>query len=129
MEAVADASAILAVVLDEPERASIVQGTVGVSLVAPEVLPFEIGNALIAMEKRGRVEREAVQEVWRAAGRIAVKLLSVDIEAALSLALVTGTYAYDAYYLQCALSQNRPLVALDRKMRAAANQLGIQLLN
>jgi predicted nucleic acid-binding protein len=128
VEVVADASALLAVVLDEPERASIIDATEGVTLISPFVLPYEIGNALIAMCKRGRIEKEVIVPAWRATQRIPVQLVPVDVEAALVIALDHRIYAYDAYYLHCSLSHRRPLIALDGKMRAVAKKLGIRLL-
>lgn len=125
---VTDASALLAVVLDEPERASIIDATQGVSLISPLALHFEIGNALIALRKRRRIEEDAILPAWKAAQRIPVRLVPVEIAAALSLALAHGIYAYDAYYLQCALSSRRPLITLDGKMREVAGKLSIQLL-
>jgi hypothetical protein len=53
VEIVADTNTFLAVALDEPERAGIVALTAGHDLIAPEVLPFEIGNALAALVKKG----------------------------------------------------------------------------
>jgi len=125
---VADASALLAVVLDEPERGPIIDATEGATLIAPSALPFEIGNALIAMRKRGQIEEEVILPAWQATQRIPVQLVPVDVEAALVLALAHGIYAYDAYYLQCSLSHRRPLVTLDRKMREVAKKLGLLLL-
>jgi predicted nucleic acid-binding protein len=128
VEIVADASALLAVVLDEPERGSIIDATVGATLISPMALPFEIGNALVALRKRGKLSEDAVLPAWEATQRIPVQLVPVQIEAALALALAHGIYAYDAYYLQCSLSRRRPLVTLDRKMREVAGILGLQLL-
>lgn len=128
MEVVTDASALLAVVLDEPERGSIIDATEGASLIAPLALPFEIGNALIAMRKRKQIEEEVILPAWRATQRIPVQLVPVEVEAALTLALTHGIYAYDAYYLHCSLSHRRPLVTLDRKMREVATTLGLRLL-
>ena len=128
VDVVTDASALLAVVLNEPERDSIIVATQGASLIAPQALPFEIGNALIAMRKRRRIEEDVILPAWKAARQIPVRLVPVEMEAALTLALAQGIYAYDAYYLQCALSSRRPLVSLDGKMRDVAKELGIQLL-
>ena len=128
MDVVTDASALLAVVLNEPERDSIIEATQGASLISPHALPFEIGNALIAMRKRRRIEEEVILPAWRAAQQIPVRLVSVEIADALSLALAHGIYAYDAYYLQCALSNRKPLVSLDGKMREVAEELDIELL-
>ncbi len=55
MKIIADTNTFLAVVLYEPERDSIIKLTVGHELIAPEVLPFEIGNALSAMLKRKKI--------------------------------------------------------------------------
>ena len=128
MELIVDTSALLAVILDEPERASIIEATEGATLMAPGALSFEIGNALTAMVKRGRLERDAVLPAWNATQRIPVQIVSVEIDAALHLALTQGIYAYDAYYLQCSLSPRRPLLTLDRRMRQVAEALGIQLV-
>ena len=46
MKIVADTSAFLAVALGEPQGARIVAATAGHDLIAPEALPFEVGNAL-----------------------------------------------------------------------------------
>jgi predicted nucleic acid-binding protein len=128
MDVVTDASALLAVALDEPERSSIIEATQGASLISPQVLHFEIGNALIAMRRRRRIEEEVLLPAWKVAQQIPVRLVPVEIAAALSLALAHGIYAYDAYYLQCALSNRRPLVTLDLKMQEVAEKLDIQLL-
>ncbi|MCG8459366.1 MAG: type II toxin-antitoxin system VapC family toxin [Holophagales bacterium] len=128
MEVVADASTLLAVTLDEPERPAILDATVGVTLIAPEVLPWEVGNALSAMSKRGRLERKLVSPAWEAVQRIPVRLVPVEVEASLTLALELGIYAYDAYYLQCAATYRRPLITLDRQMRRIAASLGISCL-
>lgn len=92
------------------------------------VLPYEVGNALVALRKKGLLEETAVLPTWEATQRIPVQLVPVQMDAALALALAHGIYAYDAYYLQCSLSRRRPLLTLDRKMREVAGILGLQLL-
>jgi len=128
MEVVTDASALLAVVLDEPERAAIIEATQGATLISPLALPYEIGNALVAMRKRGRIEEEAILPAWQATQLIPVQLVPVEMDKALALALAHGIYAYDAYYLHCSLVQRRPLLTLDRKMRDVAKVLKLRLL-
>ena len=51
MEIVADASVFLAVILNESDRDWVIHKTSGTGIVSPEVLPYEIGNALIAMKR------------------------------------------------------------------------------
>ena len=126
MKIVADTNTFLAVALDEPEKAQIVRLTTGHELVAPEVLPFEIGNALTAMLKRGAILPGEVATAWNAVQAIPVALRGLDMCAALGLAVRFGIYAYDAYFLECALSQRLPLLTLDRGMRHIARELSIQ---
>jgi len=60
MEIVSDASAFIAVALNEFDRNWIIKRTSGYTIVSPEVLPYEIGNALIAMKKKGRLNNREI---------------------------------------------------------------------
>ena len=128
MRIVADTSAFLAVALNEPEKLSIIELAAGADLVSPQVLPFEIGNALTAMMKKGVLRADEVPLAWDAAQTIAVELRVVDIRSALDIAARYGTYAYDAYFLECALSQRLPLLTLDKNMKRVARELSIKVL-
>jgi predicted nucleic acid-binding protein len=55
MEVVSDASAFLAVALDERDRDWVIKKTSGLTILSPEVLPYEIGNALVALSRKGRL--------------------------------------------------------------------------
>jgi predicted nucleic acid-binding protein len=46
MEIIIDANIIIAVVLNEPNNEKVIEATKGVEFVSPDVLPYEIGNAL-----------------------------------------------------------------------------------
>jgi predicted nucleic acid-binding protein len=128
MEIVADTNTFLAVALEEPERARIVELATGCDLVAPEVLPFEIGNALTAMVKRGVLQTREVGTVWDVVQAIQVDLRTVDVKEALGIAVRFGLYAYDAYFLECALGLRLPLLTLDKAMKSVARELGIEVL-
>jgi predicted nucleic acid-binding protein len=52
----------------------------------------------------------------------------VDIKSALEIALKFNIYAYDAYFLECAVSLRSPLITLDRGMKRVASNLGITIL-
>jgi predicted nucleic acid-binding protein len=60
MEIVSDASAFLAVALNEFDTDWVIERTSGSAIVSPEVLPYEIGNALIAMKKKGRLNNREI---------------------------------------------------------------------
>ncbi len=128
MDVVIDTSALLAVALDEPEKPALVESTRGAVLVAPEVQPFEIGNALSALCRRGRLSPEEVRQAWRICGSIPVRLVPVNVEEALVLAMAHRIYAYDAYFLVCALRQRAALLTLDRGMARAARAEGITMV-
>jgi hypothetical protein len=55
MEFVIDTSALLAVIVAEPERGRIVELTAGHILIGPGSIPWQIGNAFSAMLKHRRL--------------------------------------------------------------------------
>ncbi len=128
MEIVADASIFLAVVLDETDRKWVIEKTAGYAAVSPEVLPYEIGNALIAVRKKGRLNDREILRAFDISQRIAVRLVPVKIHDALKLAVRFNIHAYDAYYLQCCLENRLPLLSLDGRMCDIAKRLEIQVV-
>jgi predicted nucleic acid-binding protein len=127
MDFVSDASAFLAVILHESHREWIIDKTRGAAIVSPEVLPYEIGNALIAVMKKGRLDHREILRAFEASQRIPVQLVPVTIPAALQIATRFNIYAYDAYYLQCCLEKRLPLISLDERMRDIAEKLEIKV--
>ena len=128
MEIVADASAFLAVVLNESDRDWIINKTTGQSIISPEVLPYEIGNALIAVKRKGRLNDREILRAFDLSQRIAVRLVSVKIHDAMKIALRFNIYAYDAYYLQCCIENKLPLISLDDRICDIAGSLGIKVV-
>lgn len=128
MEIVADASAFLAVVLNESDRDWIIHKTTGRSIISPEILPYEIGNALIGVKRKGRLNDREILRAFDLSQRIAVRLVSVKIHDAMKIALRFNIYAYDAYYLQCCIENKLPLISLDDRMCDIAGNLGIKVV-
>jgi len=128
MKCLADTNTYLAVALDEPERQWLTAATQGVELVGPTVLFYEVGNALSALVKRGRLDARQAIEIWEAVRHVPVELVDVDIGKALELAVAFDLYAYDAYFLQCTIELRCPILTLDRSMQRTARQLKIRLL-
>ena len=128
MKIVADTNTFIAVALEEPEKKQIIRFTVGKELVAPEVLPFEVGNALTAMVKKRVLDPNEVISAWDAVQTIPVELRRIDIQAALGLAVRFNIYAYDAYFIECALSLRCPMLTLDHRMKMVARDVGIRIL-
>ena len=128
MNLVSDTNIFLAVALDEPEKDRIIQLTSELDAIAPEILPYEIGNALSAMIKRKQITQDEALSAQKAASLIPVRLISVNIQQALKLAIEFNIYAYDAYFLQCARAMSRPLITLDKRMKQVATRLNIEVL-
>jgi predicted nucleic acid-binding protein len=128
MEIVSDASAFLAVALNEKNRDWVIEKTAGLSILSPEVLPYEIGNALIALRKKGRLDEQEIIRAFGVSQEIAVRLVPIKVYEALKTALKCNVYAYDAYYLQCCIENSLPLISLDGRMCEAAKSLGIKVV-
>jgi predicted nucleic acid-binding protein len=128
MDIVIDTSALIAVILNEPEKNEIIQITTGNTLVGPESIRWEMGNAFSAMFKQNRIGLRIAQEALRIFEVIPIRYLDVDFNHSLELAHDNRIYAYDAYFLDCAIRHKLPLITLDRKMKATAKNTGINIL-
>ncbi len=128
MEIICDASAMLAVLLNEPEKDTILERTEGTILMAPTCLNFEIGNALSSLMRRKSLTVGDAAEVYHTFLKIPMKEVDIDIHYALILAGEDSIYAYDAYYMACSLRLNMPLLTLDKRLKENAIKRGIQCL-
>ena len=128
MKITADTNTFIAVALNEPEKGKIVRLTKGHDLIAPDVLPFEIGNALTTMMKKKTLKKEEVVSAWEIVQQIPVDLRHTEIKSALNIAIKYNIYAYDAYFLECANNLRSPLLTLDLGMQRIAREIGITIL-
>ena len=128
MKIVADTNTFLAVALNEPEKSQIIKLTSGHELIAPDVLPFEIGNALTAMMRRHVLDADEITTAWDSVQSIRVELYRTNIRAALEIAVCFNIHAYDAYFLECASSLKLPLLTLDRRLRETALRNKIKII-
>ena len=128
MNLVVDASAILAVLLCEPERGALIAATSSAALVTPGSTPWEVGNALVAGWRRKRLTPVQMAAAWSSFQAVPLRLVEVDVPHALRLAMEHGLCAYDSYVLETALVQRAPLLTLDRGLARAAEQAGVATL-
>ena len=128
MNIVADTNIFLAVALEEKNKERIIEITTGCDIYAPEILPYEIGNALSAMVKRRQIPKDEVVTILNITQEIPVSLARVDLSKALRIAAQYKIYAYDAYFLQCSLSLSSPLITLDSDLKIVAKAMNIQIL-
>ena len=128
MNVLIDASALMPVLIDEPEKGVIIHTTKNCELLAPSILPYEIGNALTRLKRRQILTEKKLLAVYNDFKKIPLRLLEVDIENALKIACKYTIYAYDAYYLEIAYMLNLPLLTLDGPMKKIALDLGLKIL-
>lgn len=125
MNIVIDSSAIVAVIVAEPEKDAIVAATSGHTLIGPGSIPWEIGNAFSAMIRQRRVSLADAQRGIEILDGIPIQYVNVDMSNVLSIAAHVNACAYDAYFLDCALRHGAPLLTLDRTLSRAADTLGV----
>ena len=128
MDISVDTSIIMAVILNEPTKPVLLQLTEGADLRSAASLPWEVGNALTALFKRGRIGLEQAQRALESFEAIPVQLAEVDLQEAVRLGHEHGIYAYDAYVLECARRYATPLLSLDGPQCRIARTLGIEVL-
>jgi predicted nucleic acid-binding protein len=122
---VVDTSVVLAVLLNEPTRGSILRRTRGARVLVSGSLEWELGNALIALLRRRRLTASDLQRVWRSFRRVPYAIGPCDLAAALRLAADTGLYAFDAYVVETARATGAPLLTLDERQRRVALVVGV----
>ncbi len=125
MDIVIDTSALIAVIVGESERNSIVKLTTGNTLIGPGSIPWEIGNAFSAMFKRNKLNLDEAQKGLVIFENIPLRYIKPDFVNAMTISKQTNMYAYDAYFLDCAIRQKSPLLTLDRRLKKAAQSLNI----
>jgi len=74
-----DASAVLAVILEEPEKGSVVKATTGYEAKVPGCLSWEVGNAFSALVKRGRLGAKESLAALKGFEMIPMQELDVDL--------------------------------------------------
>lgn len=128
MDIVIDTSTLIAVIVGEPEREKIIEITKGHTLIGPGSIPWEIGNAFSAMFKRNRLSIEEAQRGLIIFGDIPLRYVEPDFVNVLQLSKQTNMYAYDAYFLDCAIRHKAPLLTLDRKLKKSAQSLNLETM-
>jgi predicted nucleic acid-binding protein len=128
MDIVVDASAIIAVIANESDKARLIGLTARADLIAPSSIHWEIGNAFSAMLRRGRITLHQALRAMEAYYRIPVRFTEVELEESLRIAAELNVYAYDAYLIRCGLKYGAPLLSLDQSLQRAARAKGVEVI-
>jgi len=118
---VVDASAIAAVVFDEPESAPVV-ASIGGTLLAPTLLRYELASVCLTKLQRYPAHARLIVSRYRLFANLDIDLTEPDWETLPLLARQWALSAYDAAYLQLALSRKALLVTLDARLARAYDE-------
>ncbi len=118
---VVDASAIAAVVFDEPEAAPVVASVAG-ALIAPSLLRYELASICATKLSREPRRSKLILSRYGLLASLEVEYAEPDWETLPLLARQWELSAYDAAYLQLALARKAPLVTLDSRLAKAYDQ-------
>ncbi|MBR5401607.1 MAG: type II toxin-antitoxin system VapC family toxin [Treponema sp.] len=125
---VIDASCILEFLLNQNAKNLVIEKVGSSQLVAPQCLPYEVGNAVSKLIKRKLISIVDGVAVYHEFARIPLRLIEPDIPEAIVIAGNTDSYAYDSYYISVAKRLNMPLFTLDDKMKQNADLQGVVCL-
>ena len=130
MAAVVDASVTLPWFLHDERTAfsDAVFASLGtVEYWVPAVWRLEFPNALLAAERKKRIDRQTRLEALDFASGLALRVdaAPIDMRSISTLAERRGLSTYDAVYLELALRQGFDLITLDRELADAAAAEGV----
>src|SRR5512143_2517196 len=119
---VIDASALAAVVFEEPDSAAVMAATTGSSLVAPALLRTEVASVCLKEIRARPQQRTAFLAAFQLAYRLDIETAHVDLAQVIELAERAGLSLSDACYLWLSRALGCELVTLDERLAAANRQ-------
>ncbi len=116
---VVDASALAALLFDEPEADGVAHDLKDARLVAPALIGFELANVCLVKSRRDPERSAEFASAFARWTRLGIKEVAVDHHAVLGLAIATRLTVYDASYLWVSHQLGAVLVTLDRQLQRA----------
>lgn len=83
---------------------------------------------MLLLFKQDRLELDQAIEGLLIFETIPIRYIDPDMTKILTISKQTNSYAYDAYFLDCAIRHKAPLLTLDNKLKASAQDLNIEVL-
>ncbi|MGH6872054.1 MAG: type II toxin-antitoxin system VapC family toxin [Rhizomicrobium sp.] len=117
-ELVVDASAIAAMLFDEPERDEVRVHTKGAVLHAPNLIQSELANVCAKKARRDPINRDRYVLALCALPAFDIRLHPIEVPVVAALAIGRNISGYDASYYWLAREQGLGLVTLDARLKA-----------
>lgn len=115
-----------------PTADAILDLLVSSEAIVPAIWPVEVGNALLAGERRKRITPAEIARSLELLCSLNIRLddarLGLGVDDLVALARSQKLSVYDAAYLSLAMREGIPLATLDRALARAAQRAGISLL-
>ena len=97
--------------------------------VTPRIWWHELRNALLVNERRGRISPQQVSDTLKDSLALGILMDDQHDESQLlELARRHELTVYDAAYLEVAVRRSLPLATLDRRLREAAEVIGVAVV-
>ena len=98
--------------------------------VVPRIWWYELRNALLMNERRGRISQQQVLDTLADSQALGISIDDGHDEAqVLDLARRLELTVYDSAYLEVALRRSLPLATLDDRLRKAAETIGVAVVH
>ena len=92
-----------------------------VRLKAPELLPYEVSNAVWQAEQRGHIPEAQADEILQTVSALQIEVLPLEWGEMLPLARRFGHSAYDDAYLTLAERSHEQLISGDERLHYAVH--------
>ena len=119
-DSVVDASILAAIAFEEPRADEAAALISGVTLYAPDLLPYELCNVARKKSLRDPARARVIAAALEVALPFGLTLVPIPAVGLLSLATATGLTAYDAAYLWLARRLKCELLTFDERLARAA---------
>lgn len=98
--------------------------------LVPHLWHYEVRNALLIAQRRGRLREDEVIERLESLGHLPILTdQEPDLRTAMELANGHGLSFYDSMYLELALRRQLPLATFDRRLARAARAEGLEVVD
>ena len=119
---VVDASALAAVLFDEPEAHPVASSVAG-RLIAPTLIRYELASVCATKLARHPGRAREIEQRYRLVDDLDLELFEPDWRTLPALARRFALSAYDAAYLQLAVAMRAPIVTLDARLASASDAM------